>query len=40
MFDSLPFRNDAATVFRRLIRSLPTRRGVLGVATCDKGCRR
>src|SRR5579864_3785488 len=37
MFDSLPYRNDAATVFRRLIRSLPTRRGVLGVATCDKG---
>jgi putative YjhG/YagF family dehydratase len=37
MFDSLPFRNDAATVLRRLIRSLPTRRGVLGVATCDKG---
>src|SRR5207245_7432525 len=37
MFDSLPFRNDAATVFRRLVRSLPTRRGVLGVATCDKG---
>jgi putative YjhG/YagF family dehydratase len=37
MFDSLPFRNDAATIFRRLIRSLPTRRGVLGVATCDKG---
>src|ERR1051325_10731387 len=37
MFDSLPFRNDAATVFKRLIRSLPTRRGVLGVATCDKG---
>src|SRR6476620_520887 len=37
MFDSLPFRNDAATVFRRLIRSLPTRRGVLGLATCDKG---
>ena len=37
MFDSLPFRNDAATVFRRLIRSLPTRRGVLGAATCDKG---
>src|SRR5208337_5286184 len=26
-----------ATVFRRLIRSLPTRRGVLGIATCDKG---
>jgi xylonate dehydratase len=37
MFDSLPYRNDAATVFRRLIRSLPTRSGVLGVATCDKG---
>jgi putative YjhG/YagF family dehydratase len=37
MFDSLPFRNDAATIFRRLIRSLPTGRGVLGVATCDKG---
>jgi putative YjhG/YagF family dehydratase len=37
MFDSLPFRNDAAIVFRRLIRSLPTRRGVIGVATCDKG---
>ncbi|MFM8187428.1 MAG: YjhG/YagF family D-xylonate dehydratase [Pirellula sp.] len=37
MFDSLPYRNDAAIVFRRLIRSLPTRRGVIGVATCDKG---
>jgi xylonate dehydratase len=37
MFDSLPYRNDAATVFRRLVRSLPTRRGVIGVATCDKG---
>ncbi len=37
MFDSLPFRNDAAMVFGRLIRSLPTGRGVLGVATCDKG---
>ena len=37
MFDSLPYRNDAATVFARLIRSLPTRRGVIGVATCDKG---
>jgi putative YjhG/YagF family dehydratase len=37
MFDSLPYRNDAAIVFRRLIRSLPQRRGVLGVATCDKG---
>lgn len=37
MLDSLAYRNDAAVVFRRLIRSLPTRRGVLGVATCDKG---
>jgi putative YjhG/YagF family dehydratase len=37
MFDSLPYRNDAAVVFRRLMRSLPTRAGVLGVATCDKG---
>jgi dihydroxyacid dehydratase/phosphogluconate dehydratase len=37
MFDSLAYRNDAAIVLRRLIRSLPTRRGVLGVATCDKG---
>jgi putative YjhG/YagF family dehydratase len=37
MFDSLPFRNDAAAVFRRLIRSLPTRAGVIGIATCDKG---
>jgi len=37
MYDSLAFRNDAASVFRRLIRSLPTRRGVMGVATCDKG---
>lgn len=37
MMDSLPYRNDAAVVMRRLIRSLPTARGVLGVATCDKG---
>ena len=37
MFDSLPYRNDAAQVFRRLIRSLPQRSGVMGVATCDKG---
>lgn len=37
MFDSLPYRNDAAQTMRRLIRSLPTRRGVMGVATCDKG---
>lgn len=37
MFDSLPYRNDAAIVFRRLARSLPTCAGVVGVATCDKG---
>lgn len=37
MFDSLPYRNDAAQVFRRLARSLPLRAGVLGIATCDKG---
>ena len=37
MMDSLAYRNDAATIFRRLIRSLPTRKGVLGVAACDKG---
>ena len=37
MLDSLPFRNDAAIVLRRLMRSLPTRKGVIGVATCDKG---
>ena len=36
MMDSLAYRNDAAIVFRRLIRSLPERQGVLGVATCDK----
>ncbi|MCL6545460.1 MAG: dihydroxy-acid dehydratase [Bryobacteraceae bacterium] len=37
MFDSLPYRNDAAIIFRRHIRSLPRRSGVVGVATCDKG---
>ncbi len=37
MMDSLPYRNDAAMVLRRLMRSLPTRKGVLGIATCDKG---
>ncbi|HEV8067862.1 MAG TPA: YjhG/YagF family D-xylonate dehydratase [Planctomycetaceae bacterium] len=37
MMDSLPYRNDAAVVMKRLIRSLPLRRGVIGVATCDKG---
>ncbi len=37
MFDSLPYRNDAAMTMRRLIRSLPTRQGVMGIGTCDKG---
>ena len=37
MFDSLPYRNDAAIIFRRHIRSLPRRSGVVGVAACDKG---
>ena len=37
MFDSLPYRNDAAITMRRLIRSLPRRAAVVGVATCDKG---
>ncbi len=37
MFDSLPYRNDAAITMRRMIRSLPLRQGVMGIATCDKG---
>src|SRR4029079_882002 len=37
MFDSLAYRNDEAIVMRRLIRSLPTASGVIGIATCDKG---
>jgi putative YjhG/YagF family dehydratase len=37
MQDSLPYRNDAAIVLRRLIRSLPQRAAVMGIATCDKG---
>jgi putative YjhG/YagF family dehydratase len=37
MMDSLPYRNDAAIVFRRQARSLPTARGVMGIASCDKG---
>jgi xylonate dehydratase len=37
MMDSLPYRNDAAVVMKRLIRSLPLRKGVIGIATCDKG---
>src|SRR6201996_3012408 len=37
MLDSLPYRNDAAIVLRRLMRSLPTRMGVVGIAPGDKG---
>ena len=37
MLDSLPYRNDAAQVFRRQARSLPTAKGVMGIASCDKG---
>ena len=37
MFDSLAYRNDAAIVMRRQIRSLPQGQGVVGIATCDKG---
>ena len=33
MFDSLPYRNDAAVLFRRLARSLPLRRGVSSQST-------
>ena len=36
MFDSLAYRNDASLVLRRLARSLPTAKGIMGVATCDK----
>ena len=37
MMDSLPYRNTACEAFGRLIRSLPNRRGIMGIATCDKG---
>ena len=37
MFDSLAYRNDAAIVMRRQARCVPTAKGVMGVATCDKG---
>ncbi|HTL30899.1 MAG TPA: YjhG/YagF family D-xylonate dehydratase, partial [Tepidisphaeraceae bacterium] len=37
MMDSLPYRNTACEAFGRLIRSLPTRRALMGIATCDKG---
>jgi putative YjhG/YagF family dehydratase len=37
MMNSLAYRNHAATVLGDLRRSLPNRRGVMGIATCDKG---
>ena len=37
MFDSLPYRNDAAKVFRRIARSLPTAKAIMGIASFDKG---
>ena len=37
MMESLAYRNDAAIVMKRLMRSLPTRMGTMGIATCDKG---
>ena len=37
MMDSLAYRNSACEVLGRLIRSLPGRKAVMGIATCDKG---
>ncbi len=37
MMNSLAYRNHAATVLGDLSRSLPNRKGVMGIATCDKG---
>src|SRR5262249_51373466 len=37
MVDSRPHRDDAGSVVKRLVRSRPRRKGVIGVATCDKG---
>src|SRR5262249_16138594 len=37
MMDSLPYRNAAETTMGHLIRSMPTRKGVMGIGTCDKG---
>src|SRR5437867_10793322 len=39
MMDSLAYRNDAAQIFRRLIRSLPTRKAVRGAPPGDRGRR-
>ena len=40
MMDSLPYRNDAAMVLGRLIRSLPTRVGVSASPPATRACRR
>ena len=40
MMDSLPYRNDAAIVFRRLIRSLPRRQGFSASPPATRACRR
>ena len=37
MFDSWHTATTQHVVLRRLVRSLPTRRGVIAVGTCDKG---
>ena len=37
MMDSLAYRNFACEVLGRLIRSLPKRKAVVRIATCDKG---
>ena len=37
MMESLAYRNDAAQLLRRLIRSLPRRSAVMAVSSCDKG---
>ncbi len=40
MMDSLPYRNDASMVFRRLIRSHPTRKGIVGSPPVTRDCPR
>jgi xylonate dehydratase len=40
MFDSLAYRNDAAIIFRRLIRSLPTRAACSASPPATRGCPR
>ena len=40
MFDSLPYRNDAAIVLRRLARSLPLGKASWGSPPATRGCRR